>query len=117
MKDGKSSKNAFLKQEDHKIDMTGLHSGVLPQAPPPPPFPLLSSVSSIADPILASINPGEHAMRRVNSVKLFSVASLQQYTESFSQDNLIGKGLLGAVYKAELPDGKVGSYYYYNYLA
>lgn len=107
LKDGKSSKNAFLKQEDHKMDMTGLHSGVLPQAPPPPPFPLLSSVSSIADPILASINPGEHAMRRVNSVKLFSVASLQQYTESFSQDNLIGKGLLGAVYKAELPDGKM----------
>jgi hypothetical protein len=39
--------------------------------------------------------------------KSFTIASLQQYTNSFSQENLIGGGMLGTVYRAELPDGKV----------
>jgi hypothetical protein len=38
---------------------------------------------------------------------MYTVASLQQYTNSFSQENLIGEGTLGSVYRAELPDGKV----------
>ncbi|KAK9068811.1 hypothetical protein SSX86_012927 [Deinandra increscens subsp. villosa] len=37
----------------------------------------------------------------------FSISSLQQYTNSFSQENLIGRGMLGTVYRAQLPDGKV----------
>ncbi|KAL5730130.1 hypothetical protein ACHQM5_002992 [Ranunculus cassubicifolius] len=40
-------------------------------------------------------------------VRTFTVASLQEYTNSFSQDNLIGVGTLGSVYMAELPDGKL----------
>jgi hypothetical protein len=39
--------------------------------------------------------------------KSFTIASLQQYTNSFSQENLIGGGMLGTVYRAELPGGKV----------
>lgn len=85
---------------------SGFDSGVLPQAPPRPPFSLHSSESSMPDPILASLAPRGHAIERV---KLFNVGSLQQYTDSFSQENLIGKGMLGTVYKAELPDGKVGT--------
>jgi len=44
--------------------------------------------------------------------KFFAIASLQQYTNSFSQENLIGGGMLGNVYRAELPNGKVGSIVY-----
>jgi serine/threonine protein kinase len=40
-------------------------------------------------------------------VKSFTIASLQQYTNSFSQENLIGGGTLGSVYRAQLPDGKL----------
>ena len=37
----------------------------------------------------------------------FSVADLQAATNSFSQDNLIGEGSLGRVYRAEFPNGQV----------
>ncbi|MBA0613909.1 hypothetical protein Godav_014266, partial [Gossypium davidsonii] len=37
----------------------------------------------------------------------FTIAALQQYTNSFSQENLLGGGMLGSVYRAELPDGKL----------
>lgn len=38
----------------------------------------------------------------------FSVASLQQYTDSFSEENFIIKDKLGKTYRAEeIPDGKV----------
>lgn len=36
----------------------------------------------------------------------FSVADLQAATNSFSQDNLIGEGNMGEVYRAESPDGQ-----------
>jgi hypothetical protein len=41
------------------------------------------------------------------AASMFSVADLQAATNSFSQDNLIGEGVVGRVYRAELPDGKV----------
>ncbi|CAL9070041.1 unnamed protein product [Musa banksii] len=37
----------------------------------------------------------------------FSVASLQQHTNSFSEENLIQDGTLGPVYLAEFPQGKL----------
>ncbi|KAH9289019.1 hypothetical protein KI387_033136, partial [Taxus chinensis] len=37
----------------------------------------------------------------------YTVATLQQSTNSFGQENLIGEGSLGRVYRAELPDGKL----------
>lgn len=37
----------------------------------------------------------------------YSIADLQVATNSFSQENLIGEGALGRVYKAEFPDGKI----------
>ncbi|KAE8664515.1 Protein STRUBBELIG-RECEPTOR FAMILY 1 [Hibiscus syriacus] len=40
------------------------------------------------------------------NVSAFSIASLQQYTNSFAEENFIGEGMLGGDYKAELPDGK-----------
>lgn len=45
----------------------------------------------------------------LTSVTSFTVGSLQQYTNSFGQENLIGVGSLGSVYQAECPDGQVQS--------
>lgn len=98
-------KNSLPKPEDYKIGMTGINSSIL--APPPPPFPLLPSGRINSDPILPLMTPSRHPLNLSNYVKSFTIASLQQYTDSFSQENLIGKGMLGTVYKAKLPTGKV----------
>jgi len=51
------------------------------------------------------------AMEKVNksniSAKAFSVAELQAATNSFSEENLLGDGALGCVYRADFPDGQV----------
>lgn len=39
--------------------------------------------------------------------KLYTLAELQSATNSFSEENLLGEGSLGSVYKAEFPDGQV----------
>lgn len=41
------------------------------------------------------------------SAKLYTVAELQLATNNFSEENLLGQGSLGFVYRAELPDGEV----------
>lgn len=79
--------------------------------PPPPPPPPLPMKKVTVDPIAYNEAPPtlSHA-KNLNlpaSLRIFTIASLQQYTNSFSQENLIGGGMLGSVYKAELPDGKV----------
>lgn len=83
----------------------------LPPPLPPPPPPLLSSQERV---IVKPIPPTDstamkfpHKPLPLTSVKSYTIASLQQYTNSFSQDNLIGSGMLGTVYRAELPNGKV----------
>lgn len=42
----------------------------------------------------------------------YTVAALQTATNSFSQENIIGEGSLGRVYKAEFPRGKVYLFIY-----
>eukprot|EP01018_Ginkgo_biloba_P026827 Gb_28995 [translate_table: standard] len=37
----------------------------------------------------------------------YSIADLQMATSSFSQDNLIGEGAVGRVYRADFPNGKI----------
>lgn len=39
----------------------------------------------------------------------FSVADLQAATNSFSQENLLGEGAMGCVYRADMPDGQVST--------
>ena len=39
----------------------------------------------------------------------YTVAALQIATSNFSQENLVGEGSLGRVYKAEFSNGKVGN--------
>lgn len=41
------------------------------------------------------------------TVKSFSIASLQQYTNSFNEENIIRDSRFGKVYLAKLPDGEV----------
>lgn len=39
--------------------------------------------------------------------KMYTLAELQSTTNNFSPENLLGEGSLGAVYRAEFPDGQV----------
>lgn len=103
---GSKRKTALLNQgKDHSIDMTNLDYTQLP--PRAHPLPLLPAERVASDPIVSPLSSSQHASNRVDSVKFFTIASLQQYTKSFSPENLIGEGTLGTVYKAELPGGKV----------
>ncbi|KAK2447204.1 protein STRUBBELIG-RECEPTOR FAMILY [Trifolium repens] len=72
--------------------------------PPPHSLPIIPGEKVIVNPA-ATTKTERQAM--TSSVKMYTVASLQQYTNSFSQENLIGEGTLGSVYRAELPDGKL----------
>ncbi|GKU89885.1 hypothetical protein SLEP1_g3961 [Rubroshorea leprosula] len=54
-----------------------------------------------------SKNGSLNRMKSPVTATSYSVASLQTATNSFSQDNIIGEGSLGRVYKAEFPNGKV----------
>ena len=68
---------------------------------PPPPAEKL---------VVDKIQGKSGSLKRVKSpitATSFTVASLQTATNSFSQENLIGEGSLGRVYKGEFPNGKV----------
>ncbi|KAL5132215.1 Protein STRUBBELIG-RECEPTOR FAMILY 3 [Glycine soja] len=94
---------------EQEIDMSSLDVFSMPSPPPPPP-PLPAErviVESASFHKEANINPPKKSPVPPTFVKTFTIASLQQYTNSFSQDNLIGLGMLGSVYRAELPDGKI----------
>ncbi|RDX94215.1 Protein STRUBBELIG-RECEPTOR FAMILY 3 [Mucuna pruriens] len=102
---------------DHAIDMSALdaYSMSSPPSPspppPPPPPPPLPAERVIVEPTTfhrgANISPPKKSLVPPTFAKTFTIASLQQYTNSFSQDNLLGLGMLGSVYRAELPDGKI----------
>ncbi|KAJ7976859.1 putative Receptor protein kinase CLAVATA1 [Quillaja saponaria] len=40
-------------------------------------------------------------------IKIYTVGELRSATNSFSEENLLGEGSLGPVFKAEFPDGKI----------
>lgn len=109
-------------QRDQEINRS--YSGTVFLPPPPPPLPLVPPpshpppspplppiVKVIVDPIVptevSAAEPSTMGQDVLLSVNSFTIASLQQYTNSFSQDNLIGVGMLGSVYRAKLPDGKI----------
>ncbi|KAI7744222.1 hypothetical protein M8C21_021864, partial [Ambrosia artemisiifolia] len=84
--------------------------------PPPPPLPTAPLPTSQAihlpfekvtvDPIITA-EAAPTPLLRHTFVRSYTIASLQQYTNSFSQDNYIGRGMLGSVYRAQLPNGKL----------
>ncbi|ONK75944.1 uncharacterized protein A4U43_C03F22210 [Asparagus officinalis] len=95
------------KKKEHFIDRTD--SEILSIPPPPPPPPLVEKVIvnriPPSEPITLTASPA--TANTLPSVASYSVASLQQYTNSFSEENLIRDGRLGKVFLAELPDGKL----------
>ncbi|KAF8391396.1 hypothetical protein HHK36_023700 [Tetracentron sinense] len=93
------------KQEDHGIDMPGVDMILMPPPPPPPVEKVI--VKPIVPTEVTTGRPSTKSVSPPTSVRSFTVASLQQYTESFSQEYLVGGGMLGSVYRAELPDGKI----------
>ncbi|KEH39082.1 strubbelig receptor family protein [Medicago truncatula] len=105
---------ALPKLLSHDIDMSGLDVDSMPPPPPPPPpppAPPLAAEKVIVEPTTfpggSNINPSKSSLVPPTFAKSFTIAALQQYTNSFSQDNLIGLGMLGSVYRAELPNGKI----------
>ncbi|KAI3439834.1 Protein kinase domain-containing protein, partial [Psidium guajava] len=78
----------------------------LPPPPPPPPPPEIIVKPAVPEETMAT-KPSRRTHTPRVSAKSFTIASLQQFTNSFSQENLIGSGMLGSVYRAEPPDGKL----------
>lgn len=111
------------KQGDHEIDFSALDVYLMPPSPPPlppppppplpppPPPPLLAVEKVIVEPLVPNeMTTAKHSTKTQNlrtSAKSFTIAFLQQCTNSFSPDDFIGSGMLGSVYRAQLPDGKV----------
>ncbi|KAK1420076.1 hypothetical protein QVD17_21393 [Tagetes erecta] len=92
-------------KEDHVIDMTNENASSFSTRPlPPQPSP---REGVIVKPIAVPPTTSRRTVRTLNSAKFFSIASLQEYTNSFSPENLVGSGILATVYKAELPNGKL----------
>lgn len=98
------------KREDH--EMSTFDTYAIPPSPPPPPPPPPPVEKVIVEPKLpaevTTVKSSTRTLYPPTNAKSFTIASLQQYTNSFSPENLIGEeGMLGNVYKAQLPDGKV----------
>uniref|UniRef100_A0A5B6Z074 Protein kinase domain-containing protein n=1 Tax=Davidia involucrata TaxID=16924 RepID=A0A5B6Z074_DAVIN len=109
--------SATPKRDDHKIDMSRFDfDSILPPPPPPPPPPPLPPLSTLSEKVIVrpiaaaevtTVKPSTKSLNPPTFVKSYTIAALQQYTNSFSQENLIGGGMLGSVYRAQLPDGKL----------
>ncbi|KAJ4849659.1 hypothetical protein Tsubulata_019854 [Turnera subulata] len=80
---------------DRKNEMPGANvNSSLVQPPPPPSGKVLSKNQSAK-------------CQSSCSTRVFTIATLQQHTNSFAEENFVGEGTLGSVYKAELPDGNL----------
>nr|XP_016460467.1 PREDICTED: LOW QUALITY PROTEIN: protein STRUBBELIG-RECEPTOR FAMILY 3-like [Nicotiana tabacum] len=101
--------SALPKKDNNDINPSRFDVDLMPP-PPPPPLPALPQERVIVKPIAPAEDTAVKPLTRplpLTSVKSYTIASLQQYTNSFSQDNLLGSGMLGSVYRAELPNGKL----------
>ncbi|KAJ8527814.1 hypothetical protein K7X08_015265 [Anisodus acutangulus] len=99
--------SAVPKKDNSEINLSRLDSDLMP--PPPPPLTLPQERVAVKPITLAedtALKPPTRPLP-LTSVKSYTIASLQQYTNSFSQDNLLGSGMLSSVYRVELPNGKL----------
>ncbi|KAK4786668.1 hypothetical protein SAY86_010501 [Trapa natans] len=106
-----------IPSKNSEIGTSALDMHMMPPPPPPPPPPFRWPSSSSLPPTEIVINPTVAEDKKPTkpspkplippiSARPFSIASLQLFTNSFSQENFIGSGMLGSVYRAELSDGK-----------
>ena len=103
--DVKRSTKTSTSMKGSEIDMTDTDDDILP--PPPPPFPIDKVTVKPAVPVVATTSGRPLTSQCSNPLTTFTVASLQQLTNSFSRENFLGAGMLGSVYMAELPNGEV----------
>ena len=86
------------------------HEQKLRASPPPPEITLKPPPSDRNKPSgdkgFGSIFASKKTKNPITATE-YSIADLQMATGSFSQENLIGEGSLGRVYRAEFPNGKV----------
>ncbi|KQK16945.1 hypothetical protein BRADI_1g31600v3 [Brachypodium distachyon] len=100
-------------RKEHIINLDRTDSDLfaaVPPPPPPPPLPPLLNVGKVAvNPIVPPEKRHSPPPRTstLTSATPFSVASLQQYTSNFREENVIRDSRLGKVYLAELPEGKL----------
>lgn len=71
----------------------------------PPSFKMLGEKGQMRPP--PSRPPPTRSVKVLVPAEAYSVADLQAATNSFAQENLIGEGSLGRVYRGEFPDGQV----------
>ncbi|GLT33505.1 hypothetical protein SLA2020_080870 [Shorea laevis] len=90
-------------KKDHEIDMNSMAQQSIVPAPPVEGV----NVNPVAPAVVKRGGHASTSQKFAFSTSVFTIASLQQYTNSFSEDNFIGEGMLGSVYRAELPDGKL----------
>jgi hypothetical protein len=95
-------------QKEHVIDVEKPDDFVKEQHPPQPVAPCADRV--IVNPSVRTRRGRVPSVGKVDlttTVKSFSIASLQQYSNNFSEENFIRDSRFGKVYLAELPDGEV----------
>lgn len=106
VKNVKDDAPVAMSKDSHFIDMTATTVSSMSTQPAPPPRHY-SNENITLKPIMPIVVTKTPKSTFPSSVKSFTIASLQQYTNSFSQENLIGEGMISSVYRAELPDGTV----------
>ena len=98
-----------MKQKEHVIDMEKADNFVEEQLHSTQPVAQRSE-KVIVNPSVRTRKgrvPSVGKIDLTTTVKSFSIASLQQYTNSFSEENFIRDSRFGKVFLAELPDGEV----------
>jgi hypothetical protein len=98
-----------VKPREHVIDMKKADNFIEEQLHPTQPVALRTE-KVIVNPSVRTRKgrvPSVGKVDLTSTVKSFSIGSLQQYTNSFSEENFIRDSRFGKVYLAELPDGEV----------
>ncbi|XP_039830890.1 protein STRUBBELIG-RECEPTOR FAMILY 3-like isoform X6 [Panicum virgatum] len=98
-----------MKQKEHVIDMEKADNFVEEQLHSTQPVAQRSE-KVIVNPSVRTRKGRVPSVGKVDlttTVKSFSIASLQQYTNSFSEENFIRDSRFGKIFLAELPDGEL----------
>ncbi|KAG8080098.1 hypothetical protein GUJ93_ZPchr0007g3566 [Zizania palustris] len=98
-----------MKQKEHVIDMEKTDTFV-EEPQHPSQSAVLRTEKVVVNPSVRTKKgrvPSVGKLDLTTTVKSFSIASLQQYTNSFSEENLIRDSRFGKVYLAEVPDGEL----------
>lgn len=98
-----------MNKKEHVIDMEKADNFVEDQLHPPQPMALRTEKVTVNPSVRTRRGrvPSVEKVESTTTVKSFSIASLQQYTNSFSEENIIRDSRFGKVYLAKLPDGEL----------